>query len=342
MAKIETPFEELFSRSLSAEAAQQEETAEEVVNEQVEEAAKEEVVEQKAEVVEQPSKVEIKDEDVLSYIASKTGKEAKSFEELFAERQLDPKDVFASEDLVKINDFVKTTGRGISEYLELQKIESTELSDADKVKMKLAYDNPNLSQSEIDLLFRRQYKKVELHDDMDESEKAAALEENTFTDILLKKEANIANKFVEELKQKYYTPVKSQEQASYDVGKYKELWDTSSKTIGDISFEVTKDKTFNWVVDDAEKKFFENPITPDSFVKEYIKADGSWDMAKWAKDLYVIKNLSRIIQGAAASRSSEGVEELIDSVKDAKGESTTTASASGQSLSLAKAMFGKY
>jgi hypothetical protein len=284
----------------------------------------------------------VNDESVLKYISEKTGKQASSFEDLFkVERVEVEKESFVSDEIKAINDFVKTTGKSVNDFYELQKITSTTMTDEEKVKLKMRYDNPQLSEREVEILFKRQFKKFELSDNMDDSEKEAAMEENSFADILLKKEARTASEFINTLAEKIKTPASAKEEP-YDSNKYKELWQEASQEVSALSFGLTKDKDFTWNVDAEERKFFETPVTPDAFVKEYINTDGSWNMAKWAKDVYMLKSMPKIIRSAAALRSGEGVEELIDTVKQVQATQTAEPTASGaRTLSLAKAMFSR-
>lgn len=302
------------------------------------EAAEQPQVETPAADVQTP---EIDDEIVLRHIASKTGKQVSSFEDLFkTEEKIVEKESFVSDEIKAINDFVKETGKTVSDFYELRKITSQEMDDAQKVKLKMMYDNPDLSAKEVELLFKRQFKKVEITDDMDDSEREAAMEENTFADILLKKEARIASEFIGTLAEKIKAPAPKNEEP-YNKDEYKKLWNEATQTVQDLTFGLTQDKNFTWKVDADEKKFFEQPITPDAFVKEYINSDGTWDMAKWAKDIYTLKTLPKIIRSAAALRSGEGVEELIDTVKAVPTTKTTDGSPSTKAVSLAKAMFSR-
>lgn len=284
----------------------------------------------------------VDDETVLRYISEKTGKQTSSFEDLFKTERIEvEKESFVSDEVKAINDFVKTTGKSVTDFYELRKITSSEMDDATKVKLKMRYDNPQLSEREVDILFKRQFKKVEITDNMDDSEKEAIMEENSFADILLKKEARTASEFINTLAEKIKSPKASQEEP-YDSAKYKELWQEASSSVNALDFGLTREKNFTWKVDAEERKFFENPVTPDSFVKEYINTDGSWNMEKWAKDIYMLKTMPKIIRSAAALRSGEGVEELIDTVKQVEATRTAEAATSGaNTVSLAKAMFSR-
>lgn len=83
---------------------------------------------QPATISDEPQPVEIKEEDVLSYIGKRYNREIKSFDELMAERK-DSEEL--PEDVAAFLKYKKETGRGIQDFLKLQ--EDFDSMDPDKM-----------------------------------------------------------------------------------------------------------------------------------------------------------------------------------------------------------------
>jgi hypothetical protein len=66
----------------------------------------------------EPTKVELKEEDVLSYIGNRYGKQINSFDELVQERQASEE---LPEDVAAYFKYKKETGRGINDFVKLQR-----------------------------------------------------------------------------------------------------------------------------------------------------------------------------------------------------------------------------
>jgi hypothetical protein len=66
----------------------------------------------------EPTKIELKEEDVLSYIGNRYGKQINSFDELIQERQTSEE---LPEDVAAYFKYKKETGRGINDFVKLQR-----------------------------------------------------------------------------------------------------------------------------------------------------------------------------------------------------------------------------
>jgi ribosomal protein L20 len=75
------------------------------------------VEKEEVEIIE-PIKVELKEEDVLSYIGNRYGKQINSFDELVQERQTSEE---LPEDVAAYFKYKKETGRGINDFVKLQR-----------------------------------------------------------------------------------------------------------------------------------------------------------------------------------------------------------------------------
>jgi hypothetical protein len=139
---------------------------------------------------------ELKEEDVLSFIGKRFGKEIKSLDELAQERQeSDP----LPEDVAAYLKYKKETGRGIKDFLKVN--EDIEAKDPDSLLAEYyASTQEDLDQEDIDFMLKEQFGYDEdLDDESDVKRKKLAK----------KKELAKAKKYFEEQREKYKTPLES-------------------------------------------------------------------------------------------------------------------------------------
>ena len=348
----EKSFEEAFGASVekfeSEDTGAEVQTQEEVIQE---EPIQEETPEVAAEVpeVEEPeniseTKPQFTDESFFEYFREKTGREASSFDDLIETREAEPLK-YANDEMATIDKWSRETGRPPRDWYRMQDLDVENMSAEQKIKMKMSLDNPELSASEVNLLFKREYKKANIDDDLiDDDDKARLLEDNQYVDIKLKREAAAADKDLRELKDQYNVPVKQEKaEEDFDSDGFRSSWGTASKNIEGFQFELDRENTFDWNITENEQKFFETPVEPEAWLNQYVKEDGSWDMQQWASDVYILNNLEKIIRNAAASKAGQEVENMIDEVKGTKKEEKSAqdqrTNISEKTSSLAKAMF---
>ena len=139
---------------------------------------------------------ELKEEDVLSFIGKRFGKEIKSLDELAQERQeSDP----LPEDVAAYLKYKKETGRGIKYFLKVN--EDIEAKDPDSLLAEYyASTQEDLDQEDIDFMLKEQFGYDEdLDDESDVKRKKLAK----------KKELAKAKKYFEEQREKYKAPLES-------------------------------------------------------------------------------------------------------------------------------------
>ena len=172
--------------------------------EKIEESNVEQPQNQTEEVKEEKSEsLELNDEQVLSYIGKRYGKEINSFDDLMQEREASDD---LPEDVAAYFKYKKETGRGLDDYVQLQK----------------DYDNAN-----PDSLLKEYYRATE--DGLDEDDISVLLEdfhidediddETTQKKIKLKKKKAIAKakSYFKEMQEKYKHPLESRGPATSDV-----------------------------------------------------------------------------------------------------------------------------
>ena len=139
---------------------------------------------------------ELKEEDVLSFIGKRFGKEIKSLDDLVQERQESDS---LPEDVAAYLKYKKETGRGIKDFLKVN--EDIEAKDPDSLLAEYyASTQEDLDQEDIDFMLKEQFGYDEdLDDESDVKRKKLAK----------KKELAKAKKYFEEQREKYKAPLES-------------------------------------------------------------------------------------------------------------------------------------
>jgi hypothetical protein len=284
-----------------------------------EQVTKEPVVETKEETPAEEQKFEIKDEDVLSHIKDRYGKEINSLDELFSERESSPE---LPEDVEAFFKYKKETGRGLNDFMQL---------------------NKNYDEMDSDVLLADYYKQTEEGLDEDDIndliDSKFGYDEDLDEESLVKKqklakkrELNKAKKFFKEQQEAYKVPLESSKEpadAKYDEelrsyrDKMKEAESVEaenqkkrewfSKKTDDLftdefkgfEFNVNDEKITFKPADAAELK--KSQQSPMNFINKYIGEDGLLsDAAGYHRSLSIAMNPDKFAkffyeQGQAAA-----------------------------------------
>lgn len=169
---------------------------------------------------------ELKEEDVLSFVRNKYGKEINSFEDIFSN---EPKEDLP-EDVATYLKFKKETGRGINDFIKYnENIE--ELSPEDILARYYADVESDLDSEEIKYIIEDKFGYDEDLDDESDIKKKQ---------IAKKKELAKAKKHLEELKEKYSVPLESNglpgsPESSEEFNAYKKYIDESKTYQEEVS-----------------------------------------------------------------------------------------------------------
>ena len=150
-------------------------------------------------VVEQDSTVEsptIKDEDVLSYIKNRYNKDISSVDDLFSERE-QSNDL--PEEVSKYLDYKKNTGRGFEDFVKVNK-QYDDLDDDQVLAEYYSLTESDLDKEDIHYLMEEKFSFDEDIDDEKDIKKK---------NIAKKRELSKAKTYLNELKEKYRTPLES-------------------------------------------------------------------------------------------------------------------------------------
>lgn len=259
----------------------------------------------------QQSKLEIQEDDVLSYLSEKLGRNIDSLDSL--NKPAEPNNPFASEQLKALNDYVKDTGRDVKDYFRAQAIDLENANDESVLKQFIKYNNPDFTSKEVDLFFKHNYKQDSNKYDEDESAMGS---------LQMKKDVREAKKLFEQVKQSYYSKAKSNEMSDSQVQEVRKNFISAMESEVDdldgVSFEINdKGETFTFSMTDKAREELKNSNRNlDNFFTKYVQEDGTWDYDSLNQDMFILNNIEDIVRGVANQYRSKGTEQVIKEAKN--------------------------
>lgn len=310
--------------------------------------------------------------DFDAVLAEKTGGKFKSVDEILklTEQTASPEINFVNETSKKVFEYLKEgkVDEIMSVYQQQKQLEGIDKLDTDSVlKLKLKYENPELTDAELQDEFESRYgvEQPDIDEDLDdpadiEKAKKRFEREKSAMERLKKKDLKEAKDFLQEKKQEIVLPdiatSKNQDSApqgsDIDEAAIKEFRDKYVKSIDSAMNEVTgfgtkyKDDELDFqtafVIDQAEKQNLKQALEKftlqDYFVPRYIKEDGSFNTTAIAKDLYVLENLNKIIDAHVSQAVNNTKSLLIKGLKNANFQDTTMRQQPNEQLSKEQEM----
>jgi len=310
--------------------------------------------------------------DFDAILAEKTNGKFKSVDEILqlAEKPVNQEINFANETSKKVFEYLKEgkVDEFMNVYQQQKQLENVDKLDADNVlKLKLKYENPELSDAELQDEFESRYgvDQPDIDEDLDDPadiEKAKKRYEREVAAMerLKKKDLKEAKSFLQEKKQEIVLPdiATSASQAEVPQGNeideaaIKEFRDKYVKSIDSAMNEVTgfgtkyKDDELDFqtsfVIDQAEKQNLKQSLEKftlqDYFVPRYIKEDGSFNTTAIAKDVYVLENLNKIIDAHVSQAVNNTKSLLIKGLKNANFQDTKMRQQPNEQLSKEQEM----
>lgn len=310
--------------------------------------------------------------DFEAVLAEKTGGKFKSVDEILklTEQTSTPEINFVNETSKKVFEYLKEgkVDEIMSVYQQQKQLEGIDKLDTDSVlKLRLKYENPELTDAELQDEFESRYgvEQPDIDEDLDdpadiEKAKKRFEREKSAMERLKKKDLKEAKDFLQEKKQEIVLPdiatSKNQESVpqgnEIDEAAIKEFRDKYVKSIDSAMNEVTgfgtkyKDDELDFqtafVIDQAEKQNLKQALEKftlqDYFVPRYIKEDGSFNTTAIAKDLYVLENLNKIIDAHVSQAVNNTKSLLIKGLKNANFQDTTMRQQPNEQLSKEQEM----
>lgn len=248
---------------------------------------------QEAEPVVTVQTPELKEEDVLSYLGKRYGKEINSFDELNSERS---KSEELPEDVAAYYKFKKETGRGLEDFVEYSK-KVEDIPEDDLLKRYYLETEEGLDNEDVDLIISDRFDNS--HDTLTDHEKKKR-------SIDKKRELAKAKKFLEDKRNEYFTKLESSdvspktekpsEQDEIANNLHKEFLKRTDEVFGSdfkgFDFNVDE-KSFTYSPGDANE-VKEQQSSLSTFLERYIGNDGKInDPAGYHKALSVAMNPER-------------------------------------------------
>jgi len=184
---------------------------------------------------------ELNEEDVLSYIGKRYGKDINSFDDLMVERESSEE---LPEDVATYLKFKKETGRGINDFVNANK-DYDDLDPNQLLKEYYKQTESELDNDDIDYLIQNKFGYDSDLDEEDEIKKKS---------IAKKKELSKAKSFFKEFKEKYSVPLESREEAVSPQNQ--EELEAYKKYIDDAkTYQEEAERKSKWFVNKTEELF---------------------------------------------------------------------------------------
>ena len=340
-------FEELVAKSMGAEIAKEETPkAEEVKTEapkeevKTEEAPVEEVKSETKEEVKEEVKENssLKEEEVApqnkedntpseekvvtqpsfdDLLSEKTNGKFKNYDELTAalsEQPIAEKNNFANEQIEKLNEYVSKGGK-MEDFFRTQTANYEDMDSESLVKNYMKFQNPDLNNEDIDLLYADTYK-------LDEDEYTD--KEIRLSKIKLKQKSAEAKRELVRFQKENALPEAAKNAAKEEakMEANKKAWSQSvNKSLDnfkEVEFSLNDkgDKYTFAVNDDTMKYVKDTTLNLPDFWKRYVNEDGTENVAKLTREMAILNNVDSIVRNAYAQGKSGGKEDVIKDIKN--------------------------
>ena len=307
------------------EQPEQEAEVKEVTEEVQEEKPVEEVVEEQPPQLETPP--ELKEEEVLSYIGKRYGKEINSIDELVSEREESEP---LPEDVAAYLKYKKETGRGFNDFAKLQR-DYTDLSPDALLREYYSITEEGLDSEDIDMLMEDFVYDEEVHEPTEIKKIKLAK----------KKEIAKAKRFLKQQQEQYKQPLESRESSATanneELIEYRQYLESAKAQQNDASqkrewFVKKSDEVFSSEFKGFKFNIGENEIvyspgsaselrkaqeTPLNFVNKYLDSNGFIkDAEGYHKSLAIAMNPEKFAQFFYEQGKSQATDDVMRKTKN--------------------------
>ena len=312
-----------------------------------EEAPVEEVVEEQPPEIEAPT--ELNEDEVLSYIGKRYGKEINSIDELVSQREESEP---LPEDVASYLKYKKETGRGFNDFAKLQK-DYTDLSPDALLKEYYSITEEGLDSEDIDLLM----------EDFDFDEEIHEPTEIKKIKLAKKKEIAKAKKFLKQQQEQYKQPLESRESSASanndELIEYRQYLE-SAKTQEEQAnqkrnwFVKKSDQVFNTEFKGFKFNVGDNDVvytpgsaselkkaqeTPLNFVNKFLDSNGFLNDAEgYHRSLAIAMNPEKFAQFFYEQGKSQATDDVIRKTKNINMSERTAPEVSAKSGLQVKAV----
>lgn len=216
--------------------------------------------------------------------------------------------IFASEKVAKLNEYMKSGGK-FEDFARTQLTDYTKLDDISKIKERMRITDSYLTDEEIDIMIESEYSVPE----------EASERDKKLVEIKRKRDAKEAESILIENQKKWAVTDRSSEEiraeAEQKFGQWKNAFHGSVDKTEKLEFQIGEKEnavTFNFEVPKDVRNAVKDKYTMlDNFWQRYSNEDGTENIEKLVKDLYVLENLDAIIKSATGFAKTLGREEVI-------------------------------
>ena len=312
-----------------------------------EEAPVEEVVEEQPPQLEAPA--ELNEDEVLSYIGKRYGKEINSIDELVSQREESEP---LPEDVASYLKYKKETGRGFNDFAKLQK-DYTDLSPDALLREYYSITEEGLDSEDIDLLM----------EDFDFDEEIHEPTEIKKIKLAKKKEIAKAKKFLKQQQEQYKQPLESRESSASanndELIEYRQYLE-SAKTQEEQAnqkrnwFVKKSDQVFNTEFKGFKFNVGDNDVvytpgsaselrkaqeTPLNFVNKFLDSNGFLNDAEgYHRSLAIAMNPEKFAQFFYEQGKSQATDDVIRKTKNINMSERTAPEVSAKSGLQVKAV----
>ena len=269
---------------------------------------------------------EITEKDIVEFISSQFEMEFSTLDEIKEKLagSLKEDDSFANDEIRQINEFVKQTGRSISDFYFVQGLNVTEMDDLSAVKTKYKMLYPELSDDEVDSLLDDTFKISE--DDYSEKDVKVGKAR-------LKTEASIARNELNKMRSELVKPVENKEQPTKaeELTNYASEVKTAITDLEEIEFDGLD---WRFKFGDEEKKALSSSVGDkglESLFDSFSDGEGNIDFAQFAAAKYLLDNADSLFKLAIEHGKSIGREEVVSATKNPSVEKPTKSDSSTMS-----------
>jgi len=298
------------SEAQPQESQQKEEVVQEPVQENVQEQVQEDIEQPVAKTESSLTNEEEEDVDIdslfLQYYNEKFGVNHESWEDVQStSTQSEPNEL--PEAIKVIADFVEQTGRSPEDWFRYQQLNPSEMDDMTVVRISLAQQNPDLNQTELDLLIGRKYK---LDEDRFDSEDVE------YSKLQLKLDAKAAREEIDNVRNGFKLPAK-QETAQEVQSPIDDNWISSMSSIVDnmegLTFELGKGEEFTFSLEDSYKNQLKDKNTRlDEYFDPYVNDNGEWNHELLSSHRAVVDNIENIVRAAYQYGLGKGQKKIVE------------------------------
>lgn len=248
---------------------------------------------------------------------------------------------FANEQVAKLNEFIRDGG-DIQDFISTQTEDYSQMSDLEIIKKEMKFNDSDLTNEDINLLLNSKYNLNE--DDYDEGE-------IRLSKLKLRQDAKKTRQRFVDRQEKYATPKKPETTGinettetipnksdaeikaaqEKEVARWNNLVNKSVDGMENVDFEINEkgDKFSYKLTDDDKSRLKKVNNNLGDFWSRFMNEDGSENIEKLSKTMFMVDNFEKIIRSVASQYKSSGKEDVLKDIKNPSFETDSKPSGDG-------------